>query len=177
MLERLRNGDERAFKLLVESYQRMVFGTCYAIVHCTDDADDVAQEVFIEVFRSMQQFKGEARLSTWMYRIAVNKSLNHLRKNRYRRLLKPFEDILGSVVSMPTNELASDRVESQERSDILHRTIDSLPKNQRIAFLLNKYEMLSYKEIADVMETSIPGVESLLHRAKSNLRKKLANYL
>ncbi len=176
LLERLKNGDEKAFKILIENHQRMVFTTCYALVHNVADADDLAQEVFIEVFRSCRQFRGDAKLSTWIYRISVNKSLNMIRKNRYRKLLKPLETIFGTETSITDHELATDRLEARELSGVLHQAIDALPENQRVAFLLNKYELLSYKEIADVMETSVSGVESLLHRAKSNLRKRLTNY-
>lgn len=176
LLENLRKGDEQAFKLLVDKYHRMVFSACYAILHNSEDADDIAQEVFIEIFRSLHLFKGEAKLSTWIYRIAINKSLNLVRKIRYRKLLRPLETILGIEMSVRNRESASDKVESSEQTSLLYSAIDSLPENQRTAFLLNKYEMLTHEEIAEVMDTTISGVESLLHRAKANLRKKLINY-
>lgn len=179
IIQKLLKGDEQAFKQLVDNYQKMVVNTCFGMVHNTPDAEDIAQEVFIEVFRSIHKFRADAKLSTWLYRIAVNRSLNFIRDNKKRKWFQSFEDsiqtknrelqnIITSTADQPEFQL-----ENQQRATILHEAIDSLAQNQRVAFTLSKYEELSYQEISEVMDLSISSVESLLHRAKKNLQKKL----
>ncbi len=182
LVEKILQKNEQAFRQFVEQYQSLVLKTCNGFVHDADDAQDIAQDVFIEVYQSIESFRNDAKLSTWLYRIAVNKSLNHLRKNRRKQWVQSIENIFSkgdsNVVNIQASESAGAdfHLESNERAKILHEAIHSLPKMQHTAFILNKYEELSYKEIADVMQTSIPSVESLLHRAKLNLQKKLINY-
>lgn len=179
IIQQLRQGSEQAFKNLVSNYQKLVVNTCYSLVQNTEDAEDIAQDVFIEVFRSVDRFRADAKLSTWLYRIAVNRSLNHIRDNKRRKWFRSVEEVFSSKtenVNQPpvaAAENPASEMESQERTAIIHEAIRSLPENQKIAFTLNKYEDLSYKEIAEVMETSVSSVESLLHRAKLNLQKKL----
>ncbi|MDA3816822.1 MAG: sigma-70 family RNA polymerase sigma factor [Prolixibacteraceae bacterium] len=175
LVERLKQNDERAFKELVEEYKNMVFSTCLGIVHDYDDTDDVVQDVFIEAFRSVDNFRADSKISTWLYRIAINKSLNFMRDNKRRKFFQSVGAVDAPDIAdedhareMPYNTLIE-----KERADILHKAIDSLPKNQRTAFVLSKYEELSYAEIAEVMQTSVSSVESLLFRAKKNLQKKL----
>jgi RNA polymerase sigma-70 factor (ECF subfamily) len=178
-IEQLKQGSEKAFKQLVEKYQGLVVNTCFGIVHNKADAEDVAQEVFIEVYRSVHNFRADAKISSWLYRIAVNRSLNHIRDNKKRKWLQSFDDsdenkksrvkdISASKTDTPEFEM-----ENNQRAEVLHKAIDSLPENQKIAFTLSKYEDLSYKEISEVMDLSVSSVESLLFRAKKNLQKKL----
>ncbi len=173
-IEQLQKGNENAFRQLVDEYQQMVFRTCLGIVHDTEDADDIAQEVFIEAYQSIYKFRANSKISTWLYRIAVNKSLNFLRANKRKRL---FQSINKSTPEIPddNNNLGQphEKMLEQQRKKIMDNAIDSLPKNQRTAFVLNKVEELSYKEISEIMELSISSVESLLFRAKKNLQKKL----
>jgi RNA polymerase sigma-70 factor (ECF subfamily) len=178
----IRKGNQQAFRMFVEKNQLTVVKTCNGFIHNLNDAEDVAQEVFLEVYRSIHTFREEARLSTWLYRIAVNKSLNHLRKYKLKKNLESIESLFSTSTNM-INEIRDnntlppdDRIEQNERAQILHKAIDSLSTNQRISFILNKYEDLSYKEIAEIMNTSLSAVESLIHRAKINLQKKLFNY-
>jgi len=179
IIKSLQEGSETAFKQLVEQYQQRVVNTCYGFVHNTEDAEDIAQDVFIEVFRSVHKFRADSKISTWLYRIAVNRSLNFIRDNRKRKWFQSFEDTVkaqnsgiqkleGSESENPGLEL-----ENRQRANMLHEAINSLPENQKTAFSLNKYEDLSYQEIAEVMEMSLSSVESLIHRAKKNLQKKL----
>jgi RNA polymerase sigma-70 factor, ECF subfamily len=156
-----------------------VVNTCFGLLHNIDDSEDVAQDVFIEVFRSVENFRADSKISTWLYRIAVNRSLNFIRDNNKRKWFQSFSEVVESKKEM-LNELshqnADDPVselEHSQRALILHEAIDSLPENQRVAFTLNKYEDLSYKEITEVMNLSVSSVESLIHRAKKNLQKKL----
>jgi len=171
--DRLLQGDENAFRELVEQYRQVVFRTCMGILHDTGDADDVTQEVFIEVFRSVGKFRADAKISTWLYRIALNKSLNFIRDNRKHRALSlsgapPNDALTGHGTDGPEEIL-----QNKEKKMILEQAIDSLPPKQKKAFILSKYDDLSYKEISEVMNISFSSVESLLFRAKQNLQKKL----
>lgn len=169
-----------AFQHLVEKYQTMVINTCYGFLHNYEDAQDVAQEVFIEVHRSINKFRKEAKLSTWLYRISVNKSLNYIRDNKKRQWLKSFDNLFETekISNNPNlmSESPEDLLENDEKKQVIEKAIDNLPKNQQIAFILHKYEELSYKEITEVMKISLSSVESLLFRAKKNLQKKLVGY-
>jgi len=179
IIQKLREGDEHAFRQLIENHRQLVVNTCFGLVHNPEDAEDIAQDVFIEVFRSVHKFRADSKISTWLYRIAVNRSLNFIRDNKQRKWAQSVENVFtlkkGKLSSMSSRETVSPdtEMEDSERAKLLHKTIDSLPQNQRVAFTLNKYEDLSYKEIAAVMETSVSSVESLIHRAKKNLQKKL----
>jgi RNA polymerase sigma-70 factor (ECF subfamily) len=180
LIDKILEGDQLAFKELVEKYQTMIINTCIGFLHDKQDAEDIAQEVFVEVFYSLGKFRKEANLSTWLYRIAVNKSLNFLRSNKRRQWIQGFEDAMGIGRSGQTEPIETRHpgveMETKEEAAMLHVTINSLSENQRIAFTLNKYEDLSYSEIAEVMGVSVSSVESLIHRAKINLQQKLMNY-
>lgn len=180
LIDEILQGNENAFKQLVEKYQAMVTNTCMGFLHSKEDSEDIAQEVFIEVYNSLKKFRKEARLSTWMYRIAVNKSLNFLRSRNRRNWILNIEDLVGISGNnhgqvMEKHNPAID-LENKETAEILHRSVSSLPENQRIAITLNKYEELSYAEIAEIMGVSLAAVESLIHRAKLNLQKKLLKF-
>ena len=168
MIKAILEGDQKAFKLLVDTYQLMVVNTCHAFVHDRNEAEDIAQDVFIQVFESLGKFRFESKLSTWLYRIAVNRSINHCKSPRGRAIKVDIESWkqqeVAQSVEMPQQQLL-------EQLELLHRAIDRLPENQRTALILNKYEELSYKEIAEVMGVTLSSVESLLFRAKNNLEK------
>jgi RNA polymerase sigma-70 factor (ECF subfamily) len=177
LILRLRNGDEKAYKYLVDNFQDRVFNTVISIVQNAQDAEDVSQEVFIQVYRSIHSFKGESQLSTWIYRIATTRSLDLLRSRKSKKRFAFVQSIFGK-----NDELAHDppdfyhpgvALEKKEDSRLLAKAVSRLPENQRIAFTLNKLEDLSYQQVSDVMNTTVSAVESLLHRAKQNLRKEL----
>ena len=173
----LRNADETAFKYLVDTYQDRVFNTAIGIVQNAEDAEDVAQEVFIQVYRSIHNFKGESKLSTWLYRIATTRSLDLLRsrksKKRFGFMQRLFGDDNEPIHELPNFNHPGVVLEKKENAAKLFKAIAQLPENQKAAFTLHKLEDLSYQEISEVMHTSIPAVESLMHRAKQNLRKIL----
>ena len=179
IIHKLKQGNETAFKELVENYRSMVVNTCFGLLHNTEDAEDVAQDVFIDVFRSVENFRADAKISTWLYRIAVNRSLNFIRDNKKRKWFQSFDDVVESkkeTLNQLNHQSADDpetELENSQRAILLHEAIDSLPENQRVAFTLNKYEDLAYKEISEIMNLSVSSVESLIHRAKKNLQKKL----
>ena len=179
LIRGIQQGDSNAFRALVEKYQRMVVNTCFGIVHHHADAEDLAQEVFLEVFRNAAGFRGEAHLSTWLYRIATNRSLNFVRNNQRRRFFQSLEEAFsgGKNRAREITEEHADQPDQEmtnrQRAEMIHHAIDKLPEKQRIAFVLNKYEDLSYQQIAEVMETSLSSVESLIHRAKKHLQEQL----
>jgi|WetSurMetagenome_2_1015567.scaffolds.fasta_scaffold258631_2 RNA polymerase sigma-70 factor, ECF subfamily len=178
LIEKTLTGDPSAFRQIVEKYKLMVINTCNGFLHDRQDAEDTAQEVFTEAFLSLSGFRNEAKISTWLYRIAVNKSLNVLRSRKRKQWLVKLEDVLG--MSKQTTSLEDHHpgsiMEAKEQADILHKAINSLPENQRIAFTLHKFDDMPYTEIAEVMNLTLSSVESLIHRAKINLQKKLLHY-
>jgi RNA polymerase sigma-70 factor (ECF subfamily) len=146
-----------------------------------EDAEDLSQEVFLVILKSISRFKKNASLYTWIYRITVNKSLEHLRRQKRRNILQTvgsFLKVSSDGTNSDDNKLATmdTRNEDKEKRKILDSAVNSLPENQKIAFILNKYEELAYKEIAEIMNLSLSSVESLIHRAKMKLQKKLVNY-
>ena len=181
LINQLRNNDPAACKILVETHGKLVFNTALGLLQHRSDAEDMSQEVFAYAFQSMDTFRGEARLSTWLYRITVSKSLDLLKA---RKRLKRF-GFLQSLFEPESAKLAIDPphfqhpgvlLEKQEQAQILFLAIEKLSENQKTAFVLHKLEDLSYAEIAEVMQLSLASIESLLFRAKQNLRVYLGNW-
>jgi RNA polymerase sigma-70 factor (ECF subfamily) len=176
------DGDRQIFRILVEKYQAMVFRTCMGFVHNKDDADDLTQEVFIQAYQSLPGFRGKSAFSTWIYRIAVNASLNKVRKNKSNHLLYRLDTLFGTTRekenSLPLydNENPESILIRKENNKWVQKSLDSLSENQRIALVLSKYDDLSQKEIAEIMKTTEGAVEALIHRAKTNLKKIFSSY-
>ncbi|NVO03824.1 MAG: RNA polymerase sigma factor [Bacteroidetes bacterium] len=174
-------NKESFFKSLVDTYQNKVFQTCYVFLRNKEDAEDISQEVFIEVYNSIEKFRNDSKISTWIYRISINKSLNFLRKQKQNKFIRTFELLFDSKKQnyhndQKASETANSRLETKELGDLLKKAIETLSTNQKIAFTLNKYDDLNYQQISEVMDISISSVESLLHRAKKKLQKKLLKY-
>jgi len=177
LIQELKKGKESAFKSIVDAYQDMVYNTCLGIAKNEEDAEDLSQEVFVQVYQSIGSFKGESKLSTWIYRIAITKSLDHERKKKRKKRFAFVRSIFGDdsqvVVHVPDFHHPGVQLDQKENAAVLFKAIDKLPENQKIAFLLNKVEGLNYQEVSEVMEVSVSAIESLLHRAKGNLKKIL----
>ena len=178
LIEQLKKGDESAFRTIVEKWQDMTYNTALGIVQNAEDAEDITQEVFVQVYQSINTFKGESKFSTWLYRITIAKALDHERRKRrkkrfaiVRKLFDNTEDVI-----VPDFEHPGVTLDKKESSVVLFKAISQLPENQRIAFTLHKVDGLSYQEVSDVMNLSVSSVESLMHRAKNNLKKTLENY-
>jgi RNA polymerase sigma-70 factor, ECF subfamily len=170
-----------AIECLVDKYQRNVIKTAFYFVANMQDAEDLSQEVFLEILRSVGRYKQNSSLYTWIYRITVNKSLDHLRRQKRRDVIQQIASFIriskdGTNGNDTEPAVMDTRVEDKEKREILDDAVNSLPENQKIAFILNKYEDLAYKEIAEIMNLSHSSVESLIHRAKLNLQKKLVNH-
>ena len=174
----IQQHNQNAFRALVDKYQEMVLNTCNGFVHDQDDARDLTQDVFVEVFNSIHKFRGDAKLSTWLYRMAVNRSLNFIRKHKRRQLFGDIESFFksNSVEEELITTNAEVGMEQNEQAKILHKAIQSLPQNQKIAFTLHKIEGVSYNEISEIMSVSLSSVESLIHRARKSLKIKLLDY-
>ncbi len=177
LIQGLRNANEAAFKYLVDTYKDRVYNTILGIVQNAEDAEDVSQEVFIQVYRSIHSFKGEAKLSTWLYRIATTRALDLLRSRKSKKRFGFIQRLMGDnsepLIELPDFNHPGVALERKENAAKLFKAIARLPENQKAAFILNKMEDLSYQQVSEVLKTSVPAVESLLHRAKQNLRKML----
>ena len=174
-------SKEESFRYLVAEHQEMVINTCYRFVFNREDAEDLAQDVFIEVFRSLEQFREEAKLSTWIYRIAVTKSLDHLRRLKRKKRFSSLKRVIGiedpsSDIAAPHSDNPLEALAGNEQADILQNALWTLPDSQKTAFLLSKQEGFSNQEIAEILKTSVSAVESLVHRAKKNLHDELYAY-
>ena len=172
---------EVVFKVLFEQQKNRVYNTVLSLLQNAADAEDVTQEVFVKVFEEFEQFRGEAQLQTWIYRIAVNKSLDFLRAQKAKKrsgiLVRLFgDDKNDSALDIPDFVHPGVVLERKEQSKILFKAIDQLPEAQKSVFVLAKLEGLSYLEIAQVLNTTVPSVESLLFRARTNLKKQLINF-
>jgi RNA polymerase sigma-70 factor (ECF subfamily) len=176
----LLNRDENAFKTVVDTYKNMVYNTVLGFLQNTGDAEDVTQDVFIKVYENIGTFKQQAKLSTWIYRISISQATDMLRyRNRKKRggfILSLFGNNQEVLYEPPDFVHPGVLAENKEQSAILFKAINRLPENQKTAFLLQKLQDKGQREIADIMQISEGAVESLLSRAKANLKKLLFNY-
>ncbi len=180
LVQQIKKGDQAAFRELVETYQHMILTTAQGFVGNIEDASDVTQDVFLEIYRSIHSFREQSALSTWIYRITITRSLNHIQKNK--RIISQSGDnqdlstirddeileLSGSLSDNPQNQL-----EVADRKKIFLEALNSLPESQQIAFTLHHYEDLPYKDIARIMKKSVSSIEALIFRARRNLQKKL----
>lgn len=170
------SGDKDIYRILVEKYQTMVFRICMGFLHNKDDADDLTQDIFIRAYSFLGSFKGESGFSTWLYRISINACLNRTRKGRfnYFSIVSGSDNNSGEVqVPVPEQELPDNVLIKKEQKEIFQKALGELSENLRTAIVLSKYDDLSQKEIAAIMNISESAVEALLHRAKLKLREKL----
>jgi RNA polymerase sigma-70 factor (ECF subfamily) len=181
IFKKLQAGDGAAFAWLVEQNKNKVLNTCYRFLFNREDAGDVSQEVFIEVYRSIASFRQEADLATWIQRIAINKSLDLLRRRSRKKRLAEVKSFFGmddAVAKARAPETAdpSRQLEGEERLRLIGEAMARLPEKQRIAFTLSKCDGFGNREIAAVMGLTLPAVDALIHRAKANLQKWLGAY-
>ena len=182
----LKEGDESAFTELVHRHQQRVTSLIYRFVADDAEAEDLAQEVFLRVYRTRHRYQPRARFSTWLYRIAANMSLNALRSRSRRSSINvPLtfdsedtqEGKTSEYVADPRSARPSEGMETSEVRQRVRKAIDKLPENQKVAVILNKFENMSYEDIAGVMGCSTMAVKSLLARARTNLRDHLNYYV
>jgi RNA polymerase sigma-70 factor (ECF subfamily) len=178
LLQQIANGDQPAFRQLYELFKDRVYNTCLSYMQQQAEAEEAAQDVFVEVYHSASKFQGKSSVSTWVYRIAVNKCLDRIRyKSRQKRFAfvsSLFHKDTGELIhDIPSFEHPGVLTENKEKSAMLFAAIKQLPENQQTAFLLKQVEGLPQKDISTIMNLSEKAVESLLQRAKANLRKEL----
>ena len=181
LIQQIVKGNQQAFKEIYDIFHVKVFNTAMGYIQNNEEAEEVTQDVFVEIFRSAHKFKGNALVSTWIYRITVNKCLDFLRyKQRKKRAvwLKRFLGFSDNEQERDIPDFVHPGIllEQKENAQLLFKVIDTLAEKQKTAFILTYVEDLPQKEVAEIMEISVKAVESLLQRAKTNLRKKLDKY-
>lgn len=180
LINKLKAGDTSAFGELISAYGNRVINTCYRFLLDKEDAEDVSQEVFIEVYQSIKSFRGDSKLSTWILRIAVSKSLDEIKKQkRKKRVSSAFKKVhLDDLANWLADSSTPEKhLSGKEDMKEIIKAMDTLPDSQRIAFTLSKVEGYSNTEIAEIMKTTIIAVESLIYRAKKELIRKLEDIL
>ncbi len=182
IVEEILAGNQAAMRVLINRYQDLVINSCFRVLHNAADAEDIAQEVFIEAYRSISSLQNGEKLSFWLYRMALNKSINFQKKNRLLKKvlfldhIAPGKDCKHMPRILCPEADPHQAMVREERMHIFKDALSGLPARQQKAFILHHFEDLSYKEIADVLKVSLSCVESLIFRAKSNLKKKCRRY-
>ncbi|HLG40336.1 MAG TPA: RNA polymerase sigma factor [Chitinophagaceae bacterium] len=180
LIEQLKRKDEAAFKEIVEQWKDLVYNTVLGIVQNETEAEDLTQDVFIKVFENISSFKGGSKLSTWIYRIATTTALDYLRSKKRKKRFGFIFSLGGNenneADQIPDFHHPGVKLDNKERAKILFKAIYRLPENQKTAYVLHKLEGLSYKDISEVMKTTVSAVESLMSRANGNLRNQLENF-
>jgi RNA polymerase sigma-70 factor (ECF subfamily) len=178
LMLQVKAGDDESFNLLLQKYRTPLVNFLFRMVREKATAEDLAQEVFLRVYRARKQYSPSAKFTTWMFRIATNLALNSVRDNRHRQMDvsidAPVEED-EAPIQLPTRELRIDEhMIERDRSEFIRRTIQALPEKQRVAVLLHKYEEMDYAEIAKILDCSESALKSLLFRAYETLRVQLA---
>ena len=174
----VKEGDDASFDLLLQRYRTPLVNFLFRMVRDVATAEDLAQEVFLRVYRARKQYSPTARFTTWLFRIATNLALNSVRDNRHRMMEVSIDvpaDEDQAPVELPSREMRIDEhMAERDRTQFIRRAVASLPEKQRAAVLLHKYEEMDYGEIARVLDCSESALKSLLFRAYETLRVELA---
>jgi RNA polymerase sigma-70 factor (ECF subfamily) len=172
-------GDDASFDFLLQKYRHPLVNFLYRMVRDRATAEDLAQEVFLRVYRARKQYSPSAKFTTWLFRIATNLALNSVRDNRYRKMEMSLDGSAdeedAAPRELPAREMRIDEhLLERDRCEFIRRAISSLPEKQRVAVLLHKYEEMDYSEIAGILDCSESALKSLLFRAYETLRAQLA---
>ncbi len=180
---RVKAGDESAFGYLVQKYRRPLVGFMYRMCHNPATAEELAQEVFLRVYRSRSSYEASAKFSTWLYRIATNLAVNHARDTRHERpestvrLDEPDQET-GTTPDLADESLtAEEQLLKRERLAAIRSKVSALPERQRLAVMMHKYQQMDYRQIAAVMKLSESATKSLLFRAYETLREQLKEFV
>jgi RNA polymerase sigma-70 factor (ECF subfamily) len=180
---RVKAGDQSAFEYLVQKYRRPMVSFMYRMARNSAAAEDLAQEVFLRVYRSRETYEASAKFTTWLYRIATNLAVNHARDSRHERpevqvSLDEPDDDTGTTLELPDASLnAEQQMVRRERMLAIRRKVEALPEQQRLAVIMHKYQQMDYKQIADVLKKSESATKSLLFRAYETLRDQLKEFI
>jgi RNA polymerase sigma-70 factor, ECF subfamily len=181
---RVKAGDQSAFDYLVQKYRRPLVSFMYRMARNSAAAEDLAQEVFLRVYRSRQSYEASAKFTTWLYRIATNLAVNHARDTRHERpevsvsLDETNDDSSTTTLQLPDGSLTAEQAMVQrERLQAIRSKVEALPEQQRLAVIMHKYQQMDYKQIAEVLKKSESATKSLLFRAYETLREQLREFL
>jgi RNA polymerase sigma-70 factor (ECF subfamily) len=180
---RAKAGDQSAFDYLVQKYRRPMISFMYRMARNAAAAEDLAQEVFLRVYRSREKYEASAKFSTWLYRIASNLAVNHARDTRHQRpentvsLDEPDQES-GLTMDLPDNSLtAEESIVRRERLAAIRQRVEALPERQKMALIMHKYQQMDYRQIAEVLKLSESAIKSLLFRAYETLRVQLKEFV
>jgi RNA polymerase sigma-70 factor, ECF subfamily len=180
---RVKAGDQPAFDYLVRKYRRPLVSFMYRMARNTAVAEDLAQEVFLRVYRSRESYEASAKFTTWLYRIATNLAVNHARDTRHERpevmvSLDEPDEATGVTMDLADGEMTAEQaMVRRERLMGIRRKIEALPERQRLAVVMHKYQQMDYRQIAEVLELSESATKSLLFRAYETLREQLKEFI
>jgi len=180
---RVKAGDESAFNYLVQKYRRAMVSFMYRMAHNSAAAEDLAQEVFLRVYRSREKYEANAKFTTWLYRIATNLAVNHARDTRHERAentvsLDEPDTETGMTVDLPDESLSvEENIVRRERMLAIRQKVQALPERQKMAVLMHKYQQMDYRQIAEVLKLSESATKSLLFRAYETLRVQLKEFV
>jgi RNA polymerase sigma-70 factor (ECF subfamily) len=184
LMLRVRDGEAGAFEELVGRYQHRLIAVMHHLVGNAEEAEDLAQEVFLRVYRARQRYRPRSKFSTWLFTIANNLALNSLRARQRKPVVPLNTHDSGPLGPRPAEQLVHDRgtgpvqrVQQQELAALIRRALEGLNERQRMAVVLNKFEDMNYAEIGEVMGLTTKAVKSLLSRARMNLRTALSGYI
>src|SRR5437870_3774478 len=179
----VKTGDESAFTYLVQKYRRQIVGFMYRMCHNPATAEELAQEVFLRVYRSRASYEASAKFNTWLYRIATNLAVNHARDTRHQRpenmaSLDEADEETGTTMDVAdTSPNVEEKLVKQERLKAIRQKVENLPERQRQAVLMHKYQQMDYKQIGEVLNLSESATKSLLFRAYETLREQLKEFI
>jgi len=180
---RVKAGDQASFDYLVQKYRRPLICFMYRMARNSAAAEDLAQEVFLRVYRSRESYEASAKFTTWLYRIATNLAVNHARDTRHERpevtvSVDEPDDDTGTTLELPDSSLTAEQAMlRQERMMAIRQKVEALPEQQRLAVLMHKYQQMDYKQIAEVLKRSESATKSLLFRAYETLREQLKEFV
>jgi RNA polymerase sigma-70 factor (ECF subfamily) len=180
---RAARGDDAAFNYLVDKFRRPIISFMYRTTHNQATAEELAQEVFLRVYRSRESYEASAKFSTWLYRIATNLAVNNARDTKHERaenqisLDEPDEESGSTMDVADTRISVEQQLLRNERLAAIRKVVEALPERQRMAVLMHKYQNMDYKEIAGILKLSESATKSLLFRAYESLRESLQQFL
>lgn len=183
MMLRVKTGDDSAFNFLVQKYHRPIINFMYRMAHNSAVAEDLAQEVFLRVYRSRSSYEASAKFTTWLYRIATNLGMNYARDTRHERPentmnLDQRDDETGQAPDLADRTPnVEEEIVRRERLAAIRQKVEALPERQRMAVLMHKYQQMDYRQIAEVLKLSESATKSLLFRAYETLRTQLKEFV
>ena len=183
LMLRVRDDDQAAFRELLDHYRARIFGHFFRLFNNRQDAEDLAQEVFLRVYRSRASYEASAKFTTWLYRIATNLGMNYSRDTRHERpenimnLDEPDEETGQSPDLADKTPSVEEEIMQRERLNAIRQKVEALPERQKMAVLMHKYQQMDYRQIADVLKLSESATKSLLFRAYETLRTQLKEFV